>query len=305
MEELMKPIITGFLDFDGKSTFAEQIELATKLQLNYICLRKYNQRPLIEIDDKEIKTLLSTLKETKLKIAIIDTNIDSYDINDDKKHSNALDEFNNMIRLADRLKVQYLYYRLPQFNNVINEYDNIKKRLEPFVEAAMKSNKKMILLPTNNYKANVYAFILKKINSNALSVAFDPVYLMENDESTTTAYRLLKNKIGSFSATDGDHQKSPKLIGYGKTEIVSIFKKLIRDRYDGFFMIDNKFHDEVFKELPPKKGIFSKLFKNKNKKKETILSDLSSKIFPREETKNVTMDDIFENQIKVIKIIFR
>jgi len=301
----MKTTITGFLDFDSKSTFEEQIECATKHQHTHICLKKYNQSPLIELSEGEIKKLVSALKDTKLKIAIIDTNIEPYDINDDRKHSIALDEFKYMVKLADRLKVQHLYYKLPKFNDVINEYENIQKRLEPFVDYAMRNSKKIIILPSNNYKANVYAFILKKINSNALSVAFDPVSIMLNNESTTTAYRLLKNKIGSFSACDADHLGTPKLIGYGKTDLIAILKKLVRDRYDGFILVDNKFHEEVFKEEPVKTGLLSKIFKNKNKKKESMLSDLSSRIFPNEETKNVTNDDILDNQIKVLKIIFK
>lgn len=301
----MKATITGFLDFDGSSSFEEIVACATKHELNYICLRKYNQSPLIELSEKEIKELHSALKDAKLKIAIIDTNIEPYDINDDRKHSIALDEFKYMVKFADRFKVQHLYYRLPKFNDVIEELENIQKRLEPFVDYAVRNSKKIIILPSNNYKANVYAYIFKKMNSNALSIAFDPVGIMMNNESTTTAYRLLKKKIGSFSTCDADHQNVPKLIGYGKTEILTIFKKLIRDRYDGYLMIDNKFHDEVFKEEPVRKGLFGKLFNNKKKKKETMLSDLSSKIFPKEETKNVTNDDILDNQIKVLKIIFK
>jgi len=301
----MKPIITGFLDFDGTSSFEAKIECATKHQLSYICLKKYNQSPLIELSEKEIKDLQSSLRDAKLKIAIIDTNIESYDINDDRKHSVALDEFKYMVKFADRLKVQHLYYQLPKFNDVIEEYDNIQKRLEPFVDYAMRNSKKIIILPSNNYKANVYAYIFKKMKSNVLSIAFDPVAIMMNNESTTTAYRLLKNKIGSFSTCDADLQNIPKLIGYGKTDIVALFKKLIRDRYDGYLLIDNKFHDQVFKEEPAKKGLLAKLFKSKNKKKESLLYELSSKIFPNEETKNVTIDDILDNQIKVLKIIFK
>ncbi|MFH2117744.1 MAG: TIM barrel protein [Bacillota bacterium] len=301
----MKTTITGFLDLEGKATIEQQIECITKHELSSICLRKYNQNPLIGMSEGEIKNLISLLKDAKLKISILDTGIVPYSINDDRKHSVAFDEFKYMIKLADRLKVQYLYYRLPIFDDVIEEYENIAKRLEPFVDAAMKSSKKIILLPNNNYKSNVYAYIMKKLKSNVISIAFDPVYIMMNNESTTTAYRLLKKSIGSFSATDADHQNMPKLIGYGKTDIVSLFKKLLRDHYDGFLLIDNRFQEEVFEIETQKTGFFAKLFKTKEKKKETMLADLSSKIFPNEETKNVTYNDILANQIKVLKIIFK
>ncbi len=301
----MKPILTGFLDLNGKGSFEEQIESAKKHNLNTICLRTYNQSPLIELSESEIKKIVLTLKETKIKVIGIDTGIKSFDINDDHKHSEALDEFKYMIKFSDRLKVQNLFFRLPIFNNVIEEYENIQKRLEPFIDAAMKGNKKIIFLPVNDYKANIYAYLLKKIKSNIISVFFDPVHLMMNNESTTTAYRLLKKRIGGFAAIDADHQNIPALIGYGKTDIISIFKKLIRDRYDGLILIDNKFNEEVFAIETKKAGFFAKVFKTREKKKESMLSDLSKKIFPNEETKNVTYDDILDNQIKVIKIIFK
>ncbi len=301
----MKPILTGFLDLNGTASFEEQLESANKHHLNTICLRTYNQSPLIELSESEIKKIILSLKETKIKIIGIDTGIKSFDINDDHKHSEALDEFKYMIKFSDRLKVQNLFFRLPIFNDVIEEYENIQKRLEPFIDAAMKGNKKIIFLPVNNYKANVYAYLLKKIKSNIISVFFDPVHLMTNNESTTTAYRLLKKRIGGFAAIDADHQNVPMLIGYGKTDVISIFKKLIRDRYDGLILIDNKFNEEVFAIETKKAGFFTKVFKTREKKKESMLSDLSRKIFPNEETKNVTYDDILDNQIKVIKIIFK
>ena len=301
----MKPNITGFFDYDGTASFQDQIAIAQKNQLDYICLRSYNGERIIELSDGDLKKILLELKTAKLKIAILDTGIQSYDIYDDRKHAEALDEFKYMIKVADKLKVSYLFFRLPKFNDVIEEYENIYKRLEPYVEAAMKNSKKIILLPVNGYKANTYVYLLKKIKSNTLSMAFDPVAIMMNNESTTTAYRLLRTMIGAFIAEDADHQNVPKLLGYGKTDIITIFKKLLRDRYSGFLMVDNKFHTSIFNEEPQKVGFFKKIFSNDKKKKENEMSDLSKKIFPNEETKNVTIDDILENQIKVLRVIFK
>jgi len=301
----MKPNITGFFDYDGTATFQEQLAIAQKNQLEYICLRKYNGEPIIELSDSDLKKIMLELKTAKLKIAILDTCIQPYDIYDDKKHADSLDEFKYMIKVADKLKVSHLFFRLPKFNDVIQEYDSIFKRLEPYVDVAMKNSKKIILLPVNGYKANTYAYLFKKIKSNALSLAFDPVAIMMNNESTTTAYRLLRTSIGAFFAEDADHDHVPKLLGYGKTDIITIFKKLLRDRYSGFLMIDNKFHQTIFNEEPKKVGLFKKIFSNEKKKKENDMTDLSKKIFPNEETKNVTIDDILENQIKVLRIIFK
>ncbi len=226
----MKPNITGFFDYDGTASFQEQIAVAQKNQIEYICLRTYDGKPIIELSDSELKKIMLELKTAKLKIAVLDTGISSYDIYDERKHAEALDEFKYMIKVADKLKVSHLFFRLPLFNDVIEEYEMIFKRLEPYVDQAMKNSKKIILLPVNGYKANTYVYLFKKIKSNTLSLAFDPVAIMMNNESTTTAYRLLRTMIGAFMAEDADHQNVPKLLGYGKTDIITIFKKLLRDR---------------------------------------------------------------------------
>jgi hypothetical protein len=301
----MKPIITGFLDFNQTSSFENQIELANKHQLNYICLRTYNNKPMIEIAEKDIKEMLTQLKIGKLKIAAIDSGIKPYDIHHQQKHDKALDEFTFLIKVADKLKVNYLFYELPVFTDVLEEYQLIESRLLPFIDIALKYGKKIILMPSNNYKANTYTYLLKKLKTNVLSVAFNPVFIMLNNEATTTSYRLLKGNIGAFIANDADHQNHPKLLGYGKTEVIVLFKKLIRDGYGGFIMIDNSFHEALFQEPVKKQGFFSKIFANEDKKRNKEMDVLSKKIFPNEETKNVTYDDILENQIKVLNIIFK
>ncbi|HBG32690.1 MAG TPA: hypothetical protein DEG42_01890 [Acholeplasmataceae bacterium] len=305
MEKPMKPIITGFLDHQGKSTFDEQIALALKHHIDTICLKTYNNRPIIEISDNDLKQIIQTTKDAKIKIGVIDTGIMSYDLYDDKKHKDALDEFKYMVKVADKLKASHLYFRLPIFNDVIKEYDVISKRLDSYVDFAMRNSKKIILLPVHDYKASVYAFILKKIKSNVISIAFDPVYIMNNNESTTTSYRLLKKRIGIFMARDADRHGMPKLMGYGATDITEIMKKLFRDNYAGFLSVDNQFSETVFDDEPKKVGFLKSIFSTEKKKKNDVLTELSKKIFPNEETKNVTYDDILANQIKILNLLFK
>ncbi|MBE0700920.1 MAG: hypothetical protein IH571_04465 [Acholeplasmataceae bacterium] len=301
----MKPTITGFFDQNGKKSFEEQIELVKKHQIDVLCLRYYNGEKLIELSESNMKKMILLLKSERIKVGIIDPLIKSYDLYDDRKHNSAVDEFKYMIRMADKLKASHLYLRLPIINDVIREYPEIEKRLETYFDFAAKNNKKIILLPELNQKANIYAYIIKKLKVNHVTVAFDPVYFMMNNESTTTVYRLLKNNIGAVRTIDADQHGSPKLIGYGKTDSISILKRLIRDRYQNFLLIDNHFHEEIFNESTKKQGFFKKLFSSEKKKKATIKQDLTRKIFPNEETKNATEDDILENQIKVLKVIFK
>jgi len=301
----MKATITGFLDHEGKLSFEEQIELIKKHNLDHISIRYYNHKPLLEASDKEIKHMAQIMKENKIKGALLDTLIAGYDINSDHKANEALDEFKHLIKVSNLLKISYLLIRLPKFNDVIEEIENIKIRLQPWITLASKHSKKLILLPDQGYQANTYAYILKKVKSNVLSMLFDPVYFMLNHDSTTTAYRVLKKQIYAFACHDANHENIPKLIGYGKTDIISLFKKLIRDKFSGFLIIDNQFYQHIFKPDDKKEGFFQKVFSNRKKKEKKQIDELSSKIFPNEQTKNVTYDDILDNQIKVLNIVFK
>jgi sugar phosphate isomerase/epimerase len=305
MEETMKPILTGFFDNHQHINFEHMIDFTNQYGLDQLCIRSYNHKPLIEVTDSDIKLMVSALKAAKHKIAIMDSMIKPFDIHSEQKFQNALDEFKYILKIAEKLKVSHVMMELPIFSEVIQEFELINNRLEPFVDAAMKSNRKIIIKPSQGYKANVYQFIIKKMKTNQLGILYDPVYFMLNNESSVTSYRILKDKIYAFAFHDAYQQGQEALVGYGKADVVSICKKLIRDKYDGFILMDNSFTPGAFDLTETKKGFFSKLFSNEKKKKEKYVTDLSRKIFPNEETKNVTYDDILENQIKLVKTIFK
>jgi len=301
----MKPIITGFFDHQGSISFDEQLNIIQRHQMNQVCLRYYNQKPLIECSDKELKEIYNKTKDKRIKIAAIDTLIKSYDINNDLEAKEAFDAFKHLVKVAQKLKISYLFVRLPKFHDVIEEFENIKLRLEPWVQLCAKQNKKMILVLEEPYKANTYAYIIKKMKSNYLKVLYDPVYFLEIHQSNTTSYRILKKHIQAFACRDADQKLNPKLIGYGKTDIIALLKKLIRDRYSNFLLMDNEFYEKVFAPQEEKAGFFKKLFSKTKKRDQKQIENISKKIFPNEQTKNATYDDILDNQLNVIQLIFK
>lgn len=300
----MKAKITGFLDHDKHLTFEKQVELAEKHQLDTICLRFTKHKDIFEVDEKEIKSMIDYLKDHKMKVSIIDPEIEPYRMENQNKHDEAVDMFKYAIKLATKFKATHIYLRLFKFNNIIDEYPNVAKRLDDFVELANKANKKIIFVPTVDHKMNTYTYIFKKYKNSLLSVLYDPVFIMNTNQSPVTSYRLLKKNIAAFACHDANRQDVPKLLGYGKAEVVSLFKRLMRDNYKGFLLIDNRFYKEIFAEDEKPKGLFGFLSKN-NKQKETTRSEVSKIIFPNEETKHATYDDILENQIKLLNMLFK
>lgn len=300
----MKPMITGFFNQDGKTSLNESIKKAQKHEIEYLALRSFDGVPLIELSEGELKKILLDSKSERIKFSILDSNITPYNLYDEHKHHEALDEFKYMLKVAERLKINHIFLKLPIINHIIEEFETIEKRLGDFIDAASRASKKIVLQIDKGYKVNTYVYIFNKMKSKYLTIAFDPVTIMANGESLTTTYRLLKSYISVLFAHDANHQGEPELMGYGKTDILKILKKLERDRFNGFIVVDHQFSSEIFNIDSKKKGFFNRLF-SQDKKKEKRKNELSRRIFPDEETKNVTEDDILDNQIKLLKTIFK
>ncbi|MFP4178267.1 MAG: sugar phosphate isomerase/epimerase family protein [Acholeplasmataceae bacterium] len=301
----MKPVITGFFDHDQGHSLETQIERTKKHRLAHLSLRLHEGEALSELTDERIKALAQSVRQSKLKGAIIDPLIPAYDLHDEENHAKALDQFERALRVAVYLKATHLYLKLPIVTDAVKEFELIKERLIPFIRLAQKNRRTVILEPYDNQRLSVYAYLIKKLKKNELTVLFDPVYVMMNKESETTTYRLLKSRIAAVRAIDADASGSPRLLGYGKTGIVTIFKKLLRDDYRGFLLVDHAFFDDVFVEETEKPSFFQRIFSRNKKRKEHAKSDLAYRLFPDQEDRDVTYDDVIENQIEVIKRVFR
>jgi sugar phosphate isomerase/epimerase len=302
----MKPVITGFFDHDENHSIQAQIERTNRYQMTYLSLRVHKDEALRELTERKIKELVLMIRKAKLKVAIIDPMIAVYDVHDEQKHREALEAFQETVELADHLKATHLYLKIPILTDVVKEFELLKERLTPFIQLAQKHKKTIILEPHGNQRIGVYAYLIKKFKKGDFLVLFDPVYLMMNKEPATTAYRLLKNRIGAVRAIDADPNGSPRLLGYGKTGIVTVFKKLLRDDYRGFLLVDHDaFYGDVLVEETEKPGFFKRLFSQDKKRKEHAKADLAQRLFPNEEKRDVSYDDIIDNQIEVIKRVFK
>jgi sugar phosphate isomerase/epimerase len=305
MEASMRPILTGFFDHDQTSMQA-QIDFAVKHQIEEISLRRVNDYPLSKIDQKTYQDIINVYKKNKIKISLIDPNLSAYDLYDEKKHKEALEIYKEMMLLAQKTKTPYVLLRLPKFNNVIEEIEALKHVLEDYLHLAQLHHRKLILEPSDGHKANTYAYVFKKFKTPLLRICFDPVYFTIQKESSTTVYRLLKKSIVFLRANDIDFKGVPKLIGHGKTDFLKISKKLLRDKFDGFIMVDNQLHELIVEpDHDEKKSFFKKIFIKKDKKADKAYEELKSQLKWQDAEKNVTYDDIIENQIRLIRYIFK
>lgn len=297
----MKQTITGFFSQD----LDQAIEVAKRNNLRAICLASYQNKPIIEMSDADVRDLLTKLKKEKLDIALIDAGIKPYRVDQRNAHLEALDEFKYIIKLSQKLKVDYIAIDLPIFHDVMEAFVDIKACLDPFIEQALMNHKTIILKPSKAYNSNVYAYLFKKLPSDALKIAYDPVVIVNNGESTTTSYRLLKKNIGVFIARDQTLDGKPELLGYGHTDMLNVFKRLIRDKFQGIIIADHDFTVTDFNYQPEKVNFFKRILGREKKRLDTYVQTLQKRLFPDEPHRLVTLDDIQDNQIKVLRVVFK
>lgn len=301
----MKPVLTGFFDHDQKD-IQSQLENARLHGVSEVSLRMVNGFKLGEIDGKTYQDIITSVKKSKQKVACLDPNLESYDLYQDKRHKDAVETYKEVMVLANKTKTPYVALRLPKFQNIIEEIEVLKPYLEDYIQLAQQYHKKYILIPGDEHKANTYAYVLKRFKTNIFNMSFDPVYFLLNGESTTTSYRLLKKHILFIRANDCDLKGTPKLLGHGKTDFLKIAKRLIRDKFQGYIFVDNRLDELIHTPEPEvKKSIFKKIFSKSQKKQLTMYEDLKMQLKWQDPQKNVTYDDILDNQIKLLNYIFR
>jgi sugar phosphate isomerase/epimerase len=303
MEGKMRPTLTGFLDIGDTTTFEEQITLATKLAIRQIALRADGPKPLVEVSPERFAHLSSALKKARIKVSLVDPLVPPSALDDTKGHEIALKTFSYVLRQTALLKPTHILLPLPEHGDVIKEFDAVKAWIDPFIAQAQGS--KILLKPQGKTKANSLAYVMKKMGSKLAGVVFDPVHIVSLRESTTTAYRLLRKDIVAMMAVDANTHGTTKLIGYGQTEILSVFKKLFRDKYAGYLVVENRFDLDQAPDKEETKGFFQKLFSNEKKRKASLMRELSHKIFPDGDSqRDISDEEILSNQVKVITKLF-
>jgi sugar phosphate isomerase/epimerase len=311
----VKVLLGGFFDQESKDVF-EQMGQAKKLDISNIAVRYFNDsKKIIDASDEEILSFAARLKKNKIKIVALDSLFESYTIlNMDDWY---FERVKRSLEILDMLKVNYLIIRLPEVSEEKDTNKDIIDKLNLLYQLAKKANKQIILEFHAKFQVSQLAILLDEVPKfkNIFKIVFDPYQLLITNQSTTTCYRLLKDNIMIFRLNDGTLKKNITYIGDGKTDILNIIKKLIRDDYSNYIFIDNdmviKKKEAPKKKIEPKKdkplkNIFNKtlnFFKKKEVKEEDTSLDENKK--EKKEIIDLTYFDILSRQIEDIKKIFK
>lgn len=292
--------IVGFCDFDGTS-IEEQITTAERLNIDHLLLRKIMDKTINEISNDEIKMINQKMKNAKKDIIAIDSKIAGHCIDDIDAYEQSIIEYEKTFEIANKLKVNNVFYRLPKINNIIEEFDILEGHILPIINLAKKYHITLLIYP-ENHRSNVLLYILKKINRKELTLIFNPKEAVFNKDSAIVGYRLLKDKFNFFVAADVDKKNNPELLGYGRVKIIEIFKRMNRDNYRGYIILDDSFCEFISENKTKKVPWYKKLFNKDNFT--NYLTGYQVRIFPKEPEREINVLDIYENQIKALKIVF-
>ncbi|MFA5560398.1 MAG: hypothetical protein WC964_01330 [Acholeplasmataceae bacterium] len=298
----MRKVITGFLNQE-KLTFDEYIKRVKTLRINQISLSHFNKKPLSEINKDDFKELQDTIRKEKLRIYLMKVEHEWLNISDEDTHIEALGNLETVVKHAVKLKAEGIVFKAPFIDDAIKEAEFIQTQFKPFFDLAIKARLEFYLEPHQNQTSNTYAYLFKKHKWDIQKIVFIPEYMLKNNESTTTNYRILKPFMGLLYVNDFDFELKPQLIGFGKTDILKILKRIKRDNLSVSYLIDTKFEQMYYSEKP-KQSFLQKFFRKKDKSK-AELTEMQARLFPNDQEKNVTYSDILENQIKVIEKLIR
>ena len=291
----MQVTITSYLDYQS-ANLLEQINLIKELKLKTIPLRFIDGKSLLECDVNVIEQLVTFLKEEKVKVCSFDPDLSGYSIYQPAEIAKFKENWTTALNLALTLKSEAIYYQIPIFDDVINELSIIKELIYDDCLKAKQKKIKVVLKFNQHYKTNTYFYLITHLKDLNLSVEFDPAFIYQNKESLTATYRIFRNHFGYLRCEDIDKDGLGRLIGYGELEWMIFFKKLFKQNYKGYLILDLKLIDNIL-GVKEKTSRFQKLRKAYRKKLK-IQYDLITRIGSEE------AGEIIKQQLQVLNLVF-
>src|SRR5690625_1220745 len=289
--------IIGYSDYYD-TTLEGQLKFAKEINLNEIIIRKYNDKLIYEIDELDILNINNDLKREKINIFALDPLIKK----EDYYSEDTLEKYIQTIKIANSIKVKNIILRLPKIEDILIEFDTIKIHIDELLVVA-KSNRVNILIKQEEDNNNILAYIIKRYNDKYLNIIFSPKDAILSQDSAISGYRVLKNYFNTFIAADIDSLNNPELLGYGRVDILNLFKRMKRDKYNGNIILDDTFIS-FFKDKKNKKvPLLKKLF-NAKSLLDKYIEGYSLRILDENSNELVNIIDIYKNQINVLNIVF-
>jgi len=237
--------ISGFSD-EISSDFVTQLQVVSKLNMNYLSLRGINGRNIGEYTLEEIQEkVLPKLNEYKVAVSSIGSPIGKIFITDDDGFTKQIALLDRLCQMANLLNCKYIRifsFYIPKDQEADQYHNKVISQITQFAAVAAKYN--VILLHEN--EKDIFGDIARRCNEMFQSVhspyfkaIFDFANFVQCGEDTWECYELLKPHIKYIHIKDAVSTSQQNVVcGTGEGKIKTILADLIQNGYEGFLTLE-------------------------------------------------------------------
>ena len=257
-------------------------------------------KALLEEEKKQLKKEFSFIKWGKLAQDVqTQFNIHWIEL---ELHQKMVEDSDSKLLdvLLEQNKKQGIEIIVVRFHSVsILQSDHLNKYIVMLTKKLSKQKIKLWIYPKEDQPYKLFLSFFQKLKHPQVLLVFNPAYLQLNQASTLSSFKVFKKYIGCVVAHDITKQNHPELIGYGQASLIELFKYMIKNNYQGAFMLDPEY-DQYLETLKSKQqGVFKFL-----RQKEIQSYQILKERLKIDEKKDVHCIDIYKNQYQVLAIIF-
>ncbi|OIK07162.1 sugar phosphate isomerase [Bacillus sp. MUM 116] len=238
-------MISGFSD-EISSDFDTQLEVVSKLGMQYISLRGIDGKNIGDFTVEEIKeNVLPRLQKVKIGVSSIGSPIGKIFINDEAGFENQkamLDRLCQISKILDCKYIRIFSFYIPKGEAADHYRDEVISKLKVFASIAEKYD--VILLHEN--EKDIFGDIgrrckkiLKEVGSAHFKGIFDFANFVQCGEDTGECYDLLRDEIVYIHIKDAVTTDSQNVVcGTGDGKIPELLAQFIQSGYQGFLTLE-------------------------------------------------------------------
>ncbi len=221
-----KKIKFSAINDEIEETIEDQVKLLKQLNIEFIELRKINNKYLHELTPNEVKTIFDILSQNKMTVSVLDSPLGKKDFSKERFWK----IFNIYLVLSQQFKSKYI--RIFPINDnlennikIMQKMSNIAKEHDVILLVENEKN-------TLTEKADVMLDLLNKVNEENVQMLFDVENFYFCEEDMIKSYEMLKKFVKCIHLRDFDKDKNLyTVIGNGTLDI-DYFMNLILDNID-------------------------------------------------------------------------
>lgn len=239
-------LISGFAD-EICDDFRTQLEVVTKLGMNYISLRSADKKGIADYTVEEAQEkLLPLLQEFGVKVSSIGSPIGKVGVEEEEGFARQLAQLETMCQLCKVLDCQYIRmfsFYIPEGKDAADYRDIVLAKLQKFIDLAVKYD---VILMHENEK-DIYGDIgtrcldlMETLKNPHFVSAFDFANFVQCGEDTIKCWDMLQPYIRYIHVKDAlADNKENVVCGTGEGNIKVLLDRAInKEGYEGFLTLE-------------------------------------------------------------------